>query len=462
MTLLLGIDLGTSYFKVGLFDESGALRGLGRVAVSARAPQPGRVELAVETFWELLRRGLATALAEAGATAGQIAGVAYSAQANTFLLLDARDAALTPLVLWTDTRATELGDSWRQFTLTEEFGRMAGFTGSSANAAAAKWRWFQKHQPEVWARTRSVMTVSDYFTFALTGERVGDAGTAALLGTFDLHAQAWWPEALAHYALADKQLSRPLRPGSPAGKTTAAATQLLGLPAGLPFAVGSLDHHVAALGSGVGSVADAGISTGTVLAAIALTGKVRPQVRCYHGLHFTGAGFFRLVFDPAGAGQLEEFQQKFAPDRSVDQLIALAEKSPAGARPVHLPRAGDSEEDQAIFTRFILERIAFDQRRLLQRLQDDAPVRSVVASGGAARSSVWLQIKADLLGIPVRSQVAPESACLGAAMLASVAAGVHANLPAAARTMGHAGREYLPDPARATVYRDWLPELPGV
>lgn len=460
MTLLLGIDLGTSYFKVGLFDATGALQGLGRVAVATRAPQPGQCELPVEMFWDLLRQGLAGALTQAGTTVENISGVAYSSQANTFLLLDRDDVAVTPLVLWTDARAASLGESWRQFTLTEKFGRTTGFNGSSHNAAAAKWLWFQKYQPELWARSRSIMTLSDYFTFALTGERVGDAGTAALLGTFDLQAQAWWPEASEHYGIGDKQLSHPLRPGTSAGKTTALAARLLGLPEGIPFAVGSLDHHVAALGSGLGSVAEAGLSTGTVLAGIALTGRVTPQTRCYHGLHFTGPGFFRLAFEPAGAGQLEEYQLAFAPTRSLEQLIASAEKISAGTRPAHLPRPDDPERDQAVFVRFILERIAFDHRRLLQQLHGDKPVRKVVASGGAARSPAWLQIKADMLGVPVVAQVAPESACLGAAMLAGVMAGVHASPAAAATAMCHPGREYLPNPSNMALYRDWIPELP--
>lgn len=460
MTLLLGIDLGTSYFKVGLFDETGALQGLGRVAVTTQAPQPGQCELPVAVFWDLLRQGLAEALAQAGTTGERIAGVAYSSQANTFLLLDRQDLAVTPLVLWTDMRAASLDESWRQFTLTEKFGGITGFNGSSSNAAVAKWLWFQRHQPELWTRIHSIMTLSDYFTFALTGERLGDAGTAALLGTFDLQAKAWWPEAIAHYGIGDKQISRPLLPGTFVGKTTAQAARWLGLPAGIPFAVGSLDHHVAALGSGLGSVADAGISTGTVLAAVTLTDRVTPQPRCYHGVHFTGTEFFRLAFDPAGAGQLEEYQRTFAPASSLEQLVSLAEKIPAGAHPTQRPRQGDAEHDQAVFVRFILERIAFDHRRLLQRLHGAKPVQRVVASGGAARSDTWLQIKADMLGVPVIAQIAPESACLGAAMLAGVVAGVHSSTSSAAKAMCHPGREYLPNPTNVARYRDWVPELP--
>src|SRR3954468_21602272 len=104
MSLLLGIDLGTSYFKIGLFDEVGALKGLGRVAVNKINPAPGRCELAVEEFWSALRRGLDEALAQANATSRDIAGLSYSSQASTFLLLDGHDAPLTSFIVWLDRR----------------------------------------------------------------------------------------------------------------------------------------------------------------------------------------------------------------------------------------------------------------------------------------------------------------------------------------------------------------------
>ena len=104
MELLLGIDFGTSYFKLGLFDREGVLRGLGRAAVKTEGVPP-RAEMPVERFWAALRKGLRQALDAAKAEAGDIAAVSYSSQANTFLLLDSADETLTPLIFWTDLRA---------------------------------------------------------------------------------------------------------------------------------------------------------------------------------------------------------------------------------------------------------------------------------------------------------------------------------------------------------------------
>ena len=208
MPLLLGIDLGTSYFKVGLFDERGVLKGLGRVPVNKTVPAPGRCELAVEEFWSAVRRGLTEALREASASASDIAGISYSSQATTFLLLDAQDEPLTPLIMWTDSRGDPIEPSLTAFSRTEEFRRMIGFGDLAGQAAAAKWRWLQGHEPALWARARRVMTISDYLTFELTGERVGDASTVAFLALYELVNERWWPDALREYGVAAPQFSR--------------------------------------------------------------------------------------------------------------------------------------------------------------------------------------------------------------------------------------------------------------
>lgn len=450
MALLLGIDLGTSYFKVGLFAEDGTLKGLGRVPVNKVEPKPGRSELAVDEFWSALRRGLAEGLAQAGATAREIVGVAYSSQASTFLLLDHNNTPLTPLIVWTDTRGAPLPEELTAFAATEEFARRIGFGGLSAQSAVGKLNWFQRNAADVWTRTRRVMTISDYFTFALTGERVGDESTVAFLALYDLARGAWWPDALRKFGIDPETLSTPLRPGSSCGRTCAKATEVLGLPAGIPFAVGALDHHVAAIGSGLERLADLSISTGTVLAALALVNEMIPQAGCYHGRHVDGVRFWRLSFDPNGAGQLEDYQRRAAPQTSIEELLALAAQAPVGIA----WRGSASNHGEAV--RAILERVAATHRDLVRSVVGNSatPVRSVVATGGGARSPLWLQINADLLGVPVVTPAVPERACLGAAAFAAMAAGIYPTIPDATGAMVRPDRVFEPDPGAMARYRE--------
>lgn len=452
MALLLGIDFGTSYFKVGLFEETGHLRGLGRVAVEKDSPQPGWCELPVERFWQLLRAGLAETLAQANATPREIVGVSYSSQANTFVLLDRSDEPISPLVIWCDRRAHPVDPAVTAFGETAEFQRTAGFAGLGAEFAAVKWRWFQTQDPARWARVSRVMTLPEYFTFALTGETVGDASTASLTGLYAPAARGWWADALEFFRLPAGALSRPMTPGSVAGRTSSHADRFLGLPSGLPFAVGGLDHYVAAIGSGIGRFGEVSISTGTVLAALELVDRVEPIARCYHGPNFDGR-FYRLAFDPAGAGQLEEFQRQHAPHLSLAELSALAGKIPPGGAAA-AAESSDPNRRLGGMVRAIMERIGMTHRTLLARLHPSRRVSRVIATGGGARSVEWLQIKADVLNATVVAPRCHERACLGAAAFAAVAAKIHPDAPAALLAMVHAEREVAPRPEAVAAYAE--------
>jgi sugar (pentulose or hexulose) kinase len=452
MALLLGLDFGTSYFKVGLFDPTGALRGLGRVAVDKRSPEPGWSELPVEDFWRLLRTALADALAQAGASGSDIAGLSYASQANTFVLLDRYGGPLTPLVIWTDRRAHPLEPAVGKFGDSERFRRTTGFAGLTAECAPAKWRWLQQHQPDVWRRATRVMTLSDYFTFSLTGEPAGDASTAAFTGLYSTAGGGWWPEALEFFDVPRTSLSRPLRPGTTCGRTVPRALELLGLPPGVCFAVGGLDHHMAAIGSGLERLADASISTGTVLAALMLVDTVEPVADCYHGPHVDGR-FYRLAFDPAGANQLEAYQRHSAPHLSIAQLVDLVALVPPGTPPESVAPADASRRHGAI-VRSLMERISATHRTLLRRVQGKRVVRRVIATGGGARSSTWLQINADMLDATIIAPRCHERACLGAAAFAAVAVGYFHSLPDALLAMVHSDRVAEPQSSTVAIYAE--------
>lgn len=452
MPLLLGIDLGTSYFKVGLFDATGAVHGLGRVAVEKQSPLPGRSELPVSEFWRLLRAGLNEALAQANARASDIVGVSYSSQANTMVLLDNDDTPLTPLIIWNDQRAAPSGLEVDAYSRTNEFHRATGFAGLTAEFAVVKWRWYQAHEPEVWARSAKVMTLADYFTYMLTGERVGDASTAALTGLYSTADREWWPKAREYFAVPFSALSQPLRPGTPGLWTTGRAPELLGLRPRVCFAVGGLDHYMAALGSGIGRLADASISTGTVLSALTLVDEIAEVAGCYHGPHFDGR-FYRLSFDPAGAGQLEEYQRQSAPHLSVTELVTLASALPSAISLTTLP-GEDDDSRHGLIIRGIMERISEIQRTLLHRLNDRHDFSRVIATGGGARSNYWLQINANILNATIIAPRCHERACLGAAAFAAVAAGLFPNISQALDAMVHSDRVVEPQSAGVALYAD--------
>jgi xylulokinase len=103
--------------------------------------------------------------------------------------------------------------------------------------------------------------------------------------------------------------------------------------------------------------------------------------------------------------------------------------------------------------RYLLEKIAATHCRLARLVADPGSVRRIVATGGGARSPIWLQIKADMLGIPIVKSSSSERACLGAAAIAAAAAGTYPTVTEATFAMVHPGDAFEPNPAAAAIYR---------
>ena len=164
---------------------------------------------------------------------------------------------------------------------------------------------------------------------------------------------------------------------------------------------------------------------------------MEPAPGCIHGPHPEGERFYRLAFDPKGAGQLEDYQRKQAPDLSIEELLRQAEQA-AGTGDA----ADAAGHGAAVLA--LLRSIAIAQRGLLARVAGQAPVQRVTATGGGARSAFWLQVTADAIGVPVVAVASPERACLGAALFAAVAAGIWPDLRTAAQHMVRPPREYHP------------------
>jgi len=429
MALLLGLDLGTSYFKAGLFDASGRLAGLGRVPTPITRAGT-RAEMPVAEFWRSLRSAVAQALTAASADAARVRAISYSSQANTFLLLDQAGTALTPFLAWTDQRAAPLEPTLAAFGDSDVFLQTAGFAGLAPGFAVAKWNWLRRHEPALAARAAKLATISDFLTSQLTGADAGDANTAALTGAWDVRGECWWADALRTYGLSPGQLVAPRAPGSSIGRTNASAAELLGLPSGIPFVAGALDHFAAAVGAGVGPLGPVSISIGTVLAAVRL-GGYEVKRGCYLSPSWKRGEYCRLTFSVPGAGVVEEFRQKEARAHSYELLLQGASETPQADRRL-------SE------LRRLIEGLAADHARLLETLGAGASDTSLLATGGGARSRHWLQIVADVLKRPIVAPATEELACLGAAVFAATALGSYRDVADAAAAMCRPGTTLFP------------------
>jgi xylulokinase len=466
---VLGIDLGTTYFKAGLFSADGGLLGLGKTAVEAETGTRGRFEIPVVRFQTLLRGVIGQAFDGAGLPPRSIDAVSYSSQANSYLLLDGDARPLTPIVLWQDRRVTDMPSDLARVHARPDFLTVTGLGLFGPLHCVPKVLWHRAREPEIWRQTRMIMTLSDYLTYLMTGERAGDSGTASLLGIWNLPAGAWWREALEELGLDPSCFSRLAPPGTVIGRTGAGAAELFGLPSGVPFAVGGLDHHMAAIGTGVGRLASVSESAGTVLGCFAESARFAPRPSCVMGPGVPSAApFYSLAFHDSGGVVLEWYRTRYANHLSFDELSGLAEPVPMGSEGLLcLPLADTFPDKEGFvsagpghghghFTRAIMESIAGELVLLLERLCGQPLPGRVLCSGGGARSSLWLRIKADLTGCEMVTTNYTEAACAGAAMLAASAARWFASPMEASSAWVRIGSSTLPDPDNHNAYLAWL------
>ncbi|MDP4299050.1 FGGY-family carbohydrate kinase [Leptothrix discophora] len=471
--LLLGIDIGTYSSKATLTDPGGRILRTRAVPHGLSQPAPGQVEQDADAvWWQDLCRLCHAMLDDGEFQADAIRGVAVSAIGPCLLPLDEAGRPLRPGILYgVDVRASaevdELQRRWGDATLLAH-SRMA-FT---SQAIGPKVLWLQRHEPEVWAATRTLATASSYLVLRLTGEHRIDRHTAShWMPMWDAAQERWATEGPAVELLQGRRLPGPGWCAERAGEVTPEAAAWTGLRAGTPVAVGAVDALSEAISVGVTEPGDLMLMYGSTTFFVLVQDRPTPDARVWTvsgatpsrcnlaaGMATTGSltrwfcdEFVREQGD-VEAAYAAMFGAAAAIAPGADGLLVLpyfsGERTPINDPHARGVIAGLSlAHSRAHVFRAVLESVAFGIRHNLETLEDiGAPVRRVVAvGGGASHGGLWLQIVSDITG---RTQVLPEvtiGACYGDAFLAGRAAGLLAESDLAGWV--RPGREIVPDPA---------------
>lgn len=441
MDVLLGLDVGTTGAKAGVFDLVGRPLGIAYAAYPLRTTEPGAAEQDPEDWWRalgsLVRRVLPPEVA------GRVAAVGVGAHGPTCVAADADRRPTCPAVTWLDMRCTPEAE-----LIASRLGQSVPVWGSWSARAL----WIAHHRPEAFARTRWLFTAWDYLTSRLTGSP---------------HAAALAPE---HEELLAADLSPGLQPPSVApgqlvGTVHPRAAEEIGLPAGVPVAAGLPDGINGVFGSGIRSAGQACVNAGTSGTLVVL-GSPGQGWRLL-GLHLVGAGintygkaldWVRTEVYAASYEAVLHDAAAVAP--GADGLLFLPYL--AGERaPFADPQARGAfvgmtlRHRRAHLARAVLEGVAFAVRQVAEVIDAAGGVaHEIRVVGGAARAPLWNQILADVLGKPVLQPAVLEGSVLGAALIAGTSAGRFTGLDSAAARMVHVARRFVPDPtARATYDR---------
>ncbi len=487
MTLLLGLDVGTTSVKAVVYHIDGTAVGTSSLPTPTHVPRPGWAFYRPDELWQTVVAAIRGALADVP-NPEEIAAVAVASVGESGVLVDAAGAATIDSIAWFDTR-TRPQATW----LADRIGKDELFARSGVSLqpifSLNKLLWHREHEPDAWARSVRWLMLADYIAFRLCGEAATDLSLASRTLILNLHDKHWDELTLTQAGI-DPGLLAPLVPGgTPLGQVTASAAALTGLPMTAVVASGGHDHVCGALAAGVTRPGQMLSSLGTAEAVFLpieqpLADPKAGRQGYAQGAHVVGGGYYAFAGQYTSGASIEWLRDLLgASDDPVayEELIAGAERVPSGSLGVlflpHLRLANPPYDDprsrgaligltmdagRDVITRAIFEGLAFESRNTLEPLltypEVTAP-QSVVAIGGGTRNPLLMRVKASVSNLIHHVIEAEEATALGAALLGGLGAGVYEGVDDAVGAMRYGRQEIAPEQADVPVYETIYTEV---
>jgi xylulokinase len=438
--ITIGIDLGTSSVKVALVSDGDRVIATAARALTVSRPLPGFSEQDPQAWWTGLAESMDELRAKHGADLADAQAIGLSGQMHGATLVDEKGAVLRPCILWNDGRSAD-----QCVQLTRDWPAVSAVTGNLAmpGFTAPKLMWVREHEPEIFKRVAKVLLPKAYLRYLLCGEHVEEMSDASGTLWLDVGKRQWSDAALTATGMRRDQVPRLVEGNAVSGELSAELTKRWGFKRAPVIAGGAGDNAAGAVGLGAIHAGDAFVSLGTsgVLWATTAAFAPAPQRAVHAFCHAVPDTWHQMGVLLSAAASLAWWSSV----SGADEATLLKEIDPAkpsstawfgpylnGERTPHndaLVRGGfaglDGGTTRADMTLAVLEGVAYAMRDAQQSLASAGTVlKEADIIGGGARSPLWSQTMADVLGVPMHQVAESEIGCaLGAARLARLAAG---------------------------------------
>lgn len=484
MRYILGMDIGTTAIKGAVIGEDGKIYGTKTSEYPLTTLPSGEVEADLRLYIEAFVNSVKGAVSVAGVDAKDVKCIGFSSTAETCVFLDEDSQPLCNVIAWMDMRATKEAEYLSAQFDKKEIVSKIGFDGIYAIHPVSKILAVKNKSPEIFEKTRMFAQIKDYFIYRLTGKYYTDHSTASDHGYFDITNRCYWQEMLDLVGIKREYLPEMAAPGTELGTITAEAAKELGLDPGTKVNVGAFDQGCGAIGAGNIKAGIASESTGSALVTVAtidslsegsdgsvptlcsgIPGKYMYQPYCTGSMIMK---WFRDAFCEAekeieaqtglnAYTQMDDLVRQTPP--GADGLIMLPYFQGSGIPEMNENADGvyygvNAGHTRGHFIRAIMEGLAVALKRMLEcEAKLGASAVEIRSLGGGSQSEAWCQIKADILGMPVKVVANSESTpCMGCAILAGVANGIWTSIEDAADRFVSIKKTYVPNPANAEVY----------
>ena len=482
---LFGIDVGTSAVKVVAFaPDTGSTLASARAAYPSDHPAPGQMELDPEQVWT----GLVDAVRSVGASDAvqrdPVAALALSVSCDEVIPVDDTGRSLGPCIMAPDTRGADVIAEIRDRIPVTDLYRRTGLPLLPLYPLA-RILWYRKHQPDTARAATRYLGWGEFILTRLGLPAVTDETTAGRWLAYDVVAQGWMHDLLGELSVPPTLLPAVVAPGEVIGALPGEASTMLGLRGHPVVVAGAFDQICAAVGAGLRAPGDVVVGTGTWENTTIVAERPLGDLGLERGATwcpYVSPGHYAVLVMNAGGGSVVRwFRDQFAAPETraamaaghdpYDLLLRVVPEQPT--RLLFLPhlqgshapwRDPDSKgallgltlaTTRGEIVRAVLEGITYELRLNLEGLTAELRIRPPIRNtGGGARSKTWVQLKADVLGVPVCPVDAREPGCLGAAILAGVGAGAYPSVSAGQERVCRTTTPVDPDPDRHHFYED--------
>lgn len=452
--LTIGVDVGTTSVKAGVFDARGD-----RVASFAKDyektfPREGWVEQDPFAWTQLIQRALDDF--DAQFSLKKIQSLCVCSQVNTHIFVDSNGAPLMPAIVWSDIRAKEEAEEIDKSLDSDQKKEIWGYDFTpDASFALSRAIWVARRRPDIWSRTRWILSPKDFCNFWLTGKATSDLYSSVGLA----HSNGRYIAGLDRWLAGFTKRLPPLRPM----QEQIGVSRLEQAPTlkATVFA-GTMDAWGNFIGSGVVRSGAGALITGTS----SIVGIMSAQSRAAKGVitfpPFEGR-YLHAGPTQAGSDALVWFSK--ATGMSLSSLLAAVERRNVGAHsPIFLPHLQGERAPlwdpnaRGVFVGLthahdiidmalsVLEGVAYSERQVFEICRQAAGVfpQALRLSGGSSQNNYWSQLRADVLGVRLDRLRVLESGVLGAAVIASIGDETFEDFEDAAASLVNVEQQFIP------------------
>ena len=453
-----GLDVGTTGVKITVFSGTTEIGKFYEKYDSKRDAEHDEIDASL--IWNASLK----VIKEACAANPGLSAIGVTSFGETFVLLDKDDRILLPSILYNDIRGKEETRLIASKISEERLGEITGLMNHEM-FSLSKLLYVKSHYPEIMKRVDKVLLIEDYIVYMLTGERKIDYSLASRTSLFDVEKKEWSDELFSLFGLEKSLFSDPVPSGSVAGTIK----KELGVGSGIQIIPVSHDQVSVALGCGLSKEGEAVDGCGTCECIIPFV-KRKANISVFYRngfglvpyapyeaylsypLIFSGGALVEWFMNAFGEGKENPyayFEEHIATDQPTS-LILVPHFLGSGTPFMNSKGRGfiyglDVSTDVFDLYKAALEGIAYEMRLNLEVLHEaGVDVKKLLACGGGAKNEKWLQIKADVLGLPITKMENNDSGTVGSAIVVGKSIGEFASLEEGVGKLVKQGKTFYP------------------